>query len=197
MAKPQRAGFDAWLALHEHVLGGDQTARERVAVLLLDRVRGILRHERPLVDAQVINDAVEDAIVHYIQSPWRYDPSLARLDTFIVADARHRLRHALRADARRRLRDDRAARRDEPTRLAPDVYADMPEDMLARLIEQAATGRERAFLQAKARGERSTTVLAQILGLSGLSPVDRQRAVKRTADRLLARMKRLARSGKP
>jgi RNA polymerase sigma-70 factor (ECF subfamily) len=195
IAKTGPSDEERMVRLHDAVLRRDPIAREVLALLLLHRCWRILKHERPWLDANTINDAVEDAVLHYLEAPECFDPSRARLDTFIVRDAMHRALHAVRADERRRRRDVHMAPRNYGTVPEPDDAADSPEDLLAALIRGVATGSEREFLEAKAHGEHQTSVLAAILGFEGLPVVDQRRAVKRVTDKLIVRMRRFVKSG--
>jgi RNA polymerase sigma factor (sigma-70 family) len=192
--KTQVADRQRLLALHDEVVRQNLAAREVLTLLLLTRCSQILKRERPFLDPTVVSDVVEDAVLHYLSAPERYEPSRAGLDTFILHDARYRILHAIRSDQRRRRRDSTVTRGDPAAVPEPDTEGDRNDGLLAILIPKVANGRERAFLEAKAHGERRTSALAEILGLPQLSASDKRRAVKRVADKLLLRLRRLVKS---
>lgn len=87
-----------------------------------------------------------------------------------------------------------ASLRDDTKVPESELRADYSSELLERLITTVATGRERIFLEAKAHGERRTSVLGEILGVGGLSAGEQRRTVKRVADKLLQRLRRLVKS---
>jgi hypothetical protein len=194
MAKTRPSDLERLVSLHDAALRRDPIAREVLALFLLHRCRRILRHVWPWLDFNTVNDAIEDALLHYLGAPECFDPSRARLDTFIVRDAMYRALHAVRADKRRRRRDARMMPRNEATVPETDSVTDSRENLLTGLMRRVAGGRELEFLEAKAHGEHRTRVLAAILGLAGLSAIDQRRSVKRVTDKLLVRMRRVVKS---
>lgn len=191
-----RLGDAELLALHHAWLRGDGAAREQLAIVLLDTGRRSLRRKAVGVDVCIVDDAVEDAIVHYLAEPRRYKETLARLDTFISVDARHRMLNAIRSEARRRRHHVQLDPSTEPP--APpvgDVEA-LPQFAARDLIERSASGPERAFLDARAHGERRTAVLARLLELNGLTVPEERLAVKRVSDKLMLRLRRLAKGAR-
>jgi DNA-directed RNA polymerase specialized sigma24 family protein len=93
------------LSLQQDAALGDQRAREDVAEYLLGRITGILETELRGVDASIINDAAEDAVLSHLGQPAPYQPSLARLDTFLTRAAKWRVYDALRRERRRLWRE--------------------------------------------------------------------------------------------
>lgn len=186
--------------LHESVLAGDPRAMEGVAESLLRRCERIVKRRLPLLDADAAADVVEDALLRYMKQPTRYDPGLARLDTFIVRDATYLALHVLRSQRLRNLRHPQLTERMQACYCSRYSHcADASEDIglasasaLPSLINRVSTGRERAFLLAKARGERRTSVLAAILGCQVSAPIEQRRIVKQVSDKLVARLRRLA-----
>jgi hypothetical protein len=184
---------DDLVVLHKGVLRGDASSRERLAAVLLKVVPRILRREMPYIDGHIVNDGVEDALMSYFGVPSRYDPLRARLDTFIVTDARRRIHHELRSMGRRRLREARFVRTDDLLWPDEEYRAARVDVILRRLIAAVAQGQERALLEAKVDGERRTDVLAAILGVAAASTKERRLAVRRAVDKLKARLRRLLR----
>lgn len=180
------------LKLHTRLLGGDAKAFDEVPVLLHLLERSLRVRYPGCRDQAAINDAAEDAILIYLASPERFDPARARLDTFLGVIAGRRLLHYIRTDVRRRRRETATW----TETVEPAAPSDQPPniDVLFALIDEAAQGPERDFLLAKAHGERSTERLGSILGLDGLSDNQSRQTVKRTSDRLMIRLRRLARS---
>ena len=187
---------DQLLLLHRGVLVGETAAHEEAAEVLLRYCRPLLRHQKPGADEAILNDALEDAVIYYLQHPSTYDASRAQLTTFIVSCAANRACRFQRREAHYRCLLARQVGQlavCEPTPL--DCSTLSPEARLRALINNVAKSeQERKFLEARAHGERHTGVLAGLLGCSTL-PLQRQRVVvKRTADRLFARLRRRARA---
>jgi hypothetical protein len=177
------------IQLHTAVLGGYLAAIELLTAILLNSGRRILRPRFSNVDVAIINDAVEDAILRYLVAPYRYDVTRARLDTFILGDARHRVLHCLRAERRRLQHQQLLIPTAHPWGLA-EASDNASDERAAAMLNAVAVGQERAFLVAKLRGERRTVALAHILGAAHLPKPEQARVVKRAADRLRARLRR-------
>jgi DNA-directed RNA polymerase specialized sigma24 family protein len=189
-------------ALHLRVLNGDQTAREQLCAILLERARCRLRRTFWTIEPTLIDDGIEDALMHYLKDPAAYNPRRSALDDWIALTARCRILDALRKQVAR-LRNEAPIPNDLPAELHVQ-RARGPEDenyplKKAVLLASAADEREREYLLAKLRGERDTARLAALLGKDHLSSGDRRDAVKRLWDclriRAVRRWKRLLATG--
>jgi hypothetical protein len=61
--------------LHEGVIAGEPGALDELASRVLRDVPPRLRRRFPLASADIVTDAVEDAILEYAANPSRFDPS--------------------------------------------------------------------------------------------------------------------------
>lgn len=179
------------LALHRELIVNHLQNREELAAYLLRRVRRLLKRRMPGLDLAIVNDAVEDAILGYLQRPELYKPSCSRLDTFILLAARRdalnmirRLQCRHRAEGIAASMQPRLYQMDEVGLFAGRCPA------VVDWLGVARTDAERAFLKARLAGERRTRQLACILGLSTNDPLEERRLVKRTRDRLHLRFRR-------
>jgi hypothetical protein len=171
--------------LHAGVLRDDREAIEAVGKVVFDRAFRVLRGHWRGVDSDLINDAVEDALLAYFGAPGRYDSSRARLDTFIVAMASHRLRTLLRSQRRRRIAEERLSK----SAITPAMV--LLTDRVRTAVRVKLTDSERRFLEARMAGERRTPELARLIGSDDV-PIDQQRLiVKRMTERLRLRLRRL------
>jgi|SRR5579862_2351673 len=176
--------------LHHLLLTGDALAREELCGYLLLHVVRILRGRLPTLDLASINDAVEDAVLDYLSRPSNYDPNRARIDTFITTVAIRRALN-LQRRARRRQAAESSFAAEQPV-LAFKETVDQGEVLTFELLRRVCDTRtEWAFLRARLSGQHHTQDLAEILGLGDLSLEGKRRAVKRMADRLGSRVRRL------
>lgn len=103
---PPRPSIDARsvLRLHERVLLGDCRAADEVASHLISLAPSELRRMHR-VDAAIVAEAVEDAILDYLASPDKFNALKADLLRFIVIAASRNIADALRSERRRRARE--------------------------------------------------------------------------------------------
>jgi RNA polymerase sigma-70 factor (ECF subfamily) len=184
---------DTFLAHHRAVLRGDTKARETLSADLLSRVYRTLIRRMPATDPTLINDAVEDAILAYLENPNVYDPARSRLDTFITMAAAHRALNALRSQKRRIAAEERFGTSLITTPTPNHVVA--RESRIGDQIRRVVVNRsEHEFLLARNAGVRRTQDLASVLGVMHLPVSEQRRVVKRLTERLRARLRRLSRS---
>ena len=96
-------GTDALLVAR--LAAGDDHALAEAYDALAPAVHAVVL--RVLVDASSAQDVVQDVFVQLWTCPQRYDPTAAPLRTYLMVLARSRALDAVRADARRRARQER------------------------------------------------------------------------------------------
>src|SRR5579884_4403370 len=78
--------------LHARLLRGDETASAELIALYLPYITGALRSALPQQwDEDAYVDAATDALFEYVKRPEIFDPSKARLGTYLVMSARANL----------------------------------------------------------------------------------------------------------
>jgi RNA polymerase sigma-70 factor (ECF subfamily) len=193
--------------LHRRLLDRDPIAPAQLAELVLYPLTTRLRARFPEVpDPALIDDAAADAVLNYAARPEQFDPTKRSLFGYLQMSAGGDLKNALDALRRRQLREesldvvelhpDRRNRvsmaSDYPTTLEDEVVSNLASQGLMAQVRAAAETRQDAMvLQMMIDGERRSDRFAEALGLEGLSPDERRRAVKRHKDRLKKRIERL------
>jgi RNA polymerase sigma-70 factor (ECF subfamily) len=182
--------------LHERIVRAEVTAYDEMVAYLFDPLCRGLTRRMPKVDPAIINDAVEDVLLDYLRRPGAYRPGLSRLDTFLSLAAIRDVLNSIRREARRSAAHRAAS--DEALHCGRGVVSpqiDVLELPKALQITRTWASREQAFLAARIGGEKSTAVLARLLGAESEPALVQRRQVKRMTDRLRVRLRRLATRG--
>jgi RNA polymerase sigma-70 factor (ECF subfamily) len=177
------------MSIHSRVVGGDEVAREEIASLLVSLLSTRLRRLRPGVDGALVEECVHDAVLDYLRTPGRFDPSRSRLDTFVAVAARRNLIDRLRHEKRPNKYEvplDTLEEYSLPVSLPVGV-----DDSPRRISRLARSESEVAYLKARLHGEQRAEALARVMGLGELSLQEQRRHVKRVRDRLKRRAQRL------
>ena len=161
---------------------------------------------RKTVDDILVQDAVTDALLAYVQEPTKYDPTKSGLLSYLSMSAYGDYLNMV-------AREQRRAKRQVPIetveqRLEAGNYwvEDVEETVLRNLgtlnneersqiqmkiIEQFPDPRDRQLLRLLLDGERKTAAYSTVLGIQESDPTEQRRIVKRNKDRLTKRMERL------
>lgn len=183
--------------LHADVCGGDPTASSRVFTVLLDPLIDWLSfrwsNER---DAERVRDFAIDSIIGYLESPERYDPARASLLTYLRLDAHGDLLndHDRRQRQGKRLQETDVELEDEIRNSSTDEYPSDREEPELRLVdvrEALPDERDRRAVFLMMEGERSTEAFAEVWELTDLPAPQQVAEVKRSKDRVKARLRRL------
>ncbi len=191
-------------AAHDRLVAGDRVASEELASLLLDPLLARLRRRWPRwKHTDVLHDAAVDVMLDYLQAPERYDPGSGPLLRWLEVAAHRDLTNTYRSARQRQavelvplsaVGDPKRAPHEIPNgaapmgqaRLAPDpANAERLDGLGAwRRVRQACPDKsERELIWACwVEGERSTEVLANILGVDHLPVEQRRRRVKDARD---------------
>src|SRR5262245_56469958 len=87
-------------ALHTRVLARDPTANADLCDACLERLRRSLQPAFRAVDEHLIDEAVERALLDYLENPNRYDPSRSPLRRYLSMLARRDLLSLLKREGR-------------------------------------------------------------------------------------------------
>ncbi len=172
--------------LHERILLGDSGAIDTlVRVFLLDGRRR-LRWRFPHADPQQVEQAVEDAILHYIRNPAEFNAACGTsLSSFLALTAWRRLANAVKSEGRRKRREAMYASSKMIERNSPIEVIELHRTVVDRLLEREADLPMRAALSAWLEGNRSTAPFAGLPCWLGLQPRELAREVKRRKDRFV------------
>lgn len=186
--------------IHQRLLAGDPTASYDLCAHYLDRLCRMLQGMNSQVDADLVSDAVTDALLDYSAHPARFNPAKRSLAGYLLMSAQGDLRNLLRARKRERqelpLNEDVENASRDRNRLAGT--GESPDDILDSLIVEecrqqvmalAQNDEERIVLQLMMDGERETGVFLDQLGWQG--PRDElSTRLYRMKDRLVKRVRR-------
>ncbi len=181
--------------LHARFVAGDEAARDELAARLLESTTRIVRSRFPRTDPCLLSEAAEDAVLKYLNDPTKFDSRRSGLQTYIARLAFNRAFDLLRRDERR-LRVESTVKETLGRSLAtgePAKFELMPGTSTNRIDLSALplTAPQRALLEARMERERRTPVLAAIIGAGERPIIEQRAAVKRMADAVHARLRRL------
>ena len=197
---------EAILALHKRLLDGDRVASEEAARLLLVPLADETQRQYPLLDDQLVADAVVDALLDYFEEPGRADAGDDRGPwTFLKQAAWRNAANLHRGGKRRQQREQRWTGETDSSRVADgsalgkliegEDQADR-DRRVKELMALLADDGDRAVLRLRLNGERTLDAFAIALGITGL-PTDKQRRiVKQAKDRIDKVVKRARRRSK-
>lgn len=185
--------------LHKRLIDGDVTASAEIAEYLLPKLTRQLKRKFPDVyDADLIDTAVADALLSYLDKPNRYDLTKQSLAGYLLMSAKGDLLNALRM----KKIDENTLRLLESVELNTDIseesIGDIVEDEIS--VEEEVTWRlssiwaqietvlpdlkDQEIAKLLLNGVRETRVYAAILDISQLDPEEQKNIVKRHKDRI-------------
>jgi RNA polymerase sigma factor (sigma-70 family) len=170
---------------------GTPTAREELAVRYLPLLMHFLARAFPRVAADLRDDAADRALIDFLCSRHRFDPTRATLGTYLRVAARRDLLNLL--DRERRVRrgiplDSGAEPADHRNNTRDDELAWDHPRLAAELA--AFDTQERVAYELILGGVRDTATFARRLNLEHLPAAERVNAVKRVKDRVKRRLVR-------
>lgn len=202
------SGVDSW---HRELLAGDRRHVEELTRLLMHYARPVLYRRFPRVDRTVIDDSIENAILAYLRLPHRFQDHRAQLTTFISVIATSKVLTRLQREKRRVARMSRVAaelaararceqvsssngpREDRGNSRAPSNGVVGSGTGLAFVVRVVTPERWlRRFLCARLRGERAREQLASFIGVKELAADIQRNRLKRAADLIRVRVKRIS-----
>lgn len=181
------------LALHERVLAGDSVAPVDVFQGLMDPLIKALRYDLPCTQDEAYDSGV-DALLAYLEEPGRYNRDRGRLSTYLMDIAKKRAIDRLRSRSATERREHTYAATVELGRSNPKASVEQQieaHELWQRVEEAVPSERDRRALKLILTGERSASALAEALDITGRSPLEQRREVKRHRDRLMRILERL------
>ena len=167
------------------------TAREEIAARFLPLLMQFLARTFPRTAPELRDDAADRALIDFLRSPSRFDPTRSGLGAYLRLTARGDLLNLLEAERR--------ARRGIPLGLVaePADYRNMMRDEEITWDDPRLATELRAFdadeqttFELMLKGTRETAAFAVRLGLAHLSAEEQTVAVKRLKDRVKKRLVR-------
>lgn len=179
---PDRVDFEQ---LHELVLAGDEAAVETTAREATRVLSTAFSRLYPREDPDAIGGAVDDALVGYVSDPRQFNPSRAKLLTWLGNIVKHRLIDRWRREQTRRIDERRIdAQTPRPSQATPEQDLETAEERALnrqRILAVAKSPTDRAFLEARLDGA-SVQEQAKAAGAGELPLATARRLVNRRAD---------------
>lgn len=187
---------DPSFSLHHRLTAGDLTASAEIAELYLPIVTDRLVRIFPHVDdAHLLDTAVEDAILNYIEKPSQYNTEKLKLESYLVMSAKWDLINLLASQ-----KTDSLVNLAEIVELLDDDLEQGIELIDSQDVEEIVSNRlsltwkklqsflpdlvDQEMTLAMMEGIRETEVYAEILGVGELSVEEQRQIVKRNKDRI-------------
>jgi DNA-directed RNA polymerase specialized sigma24 family protein len=148
------------------------------------------------MDPHYVQESIHDAMLDYLQRPWRFNPSRGgSLRTYLLMAASRNVSNMLRSARRCKVRDAQWLRERERLADNPCLLLDGIGQTQGTRLETRLSGlsrREQQALAAWLDGETRTDVLASLLEDLGAPGGDPRRLVKRFKDKMIKRIQRHA-----
>lgn len=187
---------DPGFSLHQRLVAGDLTASAELAELYLpivtDRLERIFPH---IDDTHLLDTAVEDAILNYIERPSQYNPEKLKLESYLVMSAKWDLINVLVSQKK-----DILVNLAEIVELTDGDIEQGIELIDPQEVEEIVSNRlsltwrklqsflpdpvDQEMILAMMEGTRETGLYAEILGIGELTIVEQRQIVKRNKDRI-------------
>lgn len=192
------------LAIHQRLVDGDPTASAAVFEMMLRPLRGYLlnRHSSEL-DGETVRDIAVDALMLYVRSPERFDPSRAGLFRYLTLIADRNAQDAIRRRARQPrefepLVEDRLLPTNSLSESASTLtsgHTQLRIDAIA-IVERhkreiCSDPGDEDILALILQGEIETAAFARAMGLDDPDGALARRAVLRAKDKIKRRLRRL------
>lgn len=191
-------------ALHQRCLDRDPVAAAQVCELYLPiLLEKVARRWPNTPDPHAVETAVHDALMNYIEHPSRYDPTRLTLLSYLVMSAKGDVANS---EAARRTRAGReislmqrvaelADESEEEIELQADDDVEatvlaQDSETLRRLVELFPSPIDLYVVELMLEGVRRTESYAIVLQITRQSPVEQERTVKKTKDRIRAKIRR-------
>ena len=192
------------LAIHHRLLEGDPTASaELFETMLKPLTRYLLSGHSSDLDRETLHDLAVDALMLYVRSPERFDPSRAGLFRYLTLIADRNAQDALRRRRRRPgefepLVEDRLLATNslsESTDRLTSRHAELRADAIAIFErykpEICSDPGDEDILALILSGETETAVFARALGLHDPDGAQARPVVLRAKDKIKRRLRRL------
>ena len=181
------------VTLHQRVLAADPVAPADLFAHLVEPLVRVVQHDLGC-DPDTARDSAIDALFDYLSAPAAYQQDKGRLCTFLVQIAKHKAIDRIRTRSAEVRREREFGSLVEVREPAPNEVMERSaeaQELWQKIERVVPDGRDRLALALILDGERSTETLAEALGIQDLTPLERQRDVKRHRDRLVKTLERL------
>lgn len=200
-----RAVQQRLVALHQALLDRDPVAPADFAECALPLLHSDMRSRHSGIDADLITEACDEAVLDLCQHPERWDPERgANLRTYLSMAATGDIRNALKAAGRRGKVEIPRGPADvlkvldsvELSKSGRNITAEavMSEDevgaVLVRYAHLVPEQDEREVLKLMIMGERDEAVFSVAMRISDLPELEKRRRVKQMKDRIKKRFQR-------
>jgi hypothetical protein len=180
---------DPHLAEHRRLLDGDHGARERLAVALLREVTPVVSRIVWPADSGPVGQAMDDALMDYLNAPAKFDPTRGSLVNYVVTAAVRNVLNLQQAELRRTRAEGCAAAWFQIQRAQSRLAASM-SDIVTEMILTCCDAKEQAFAWAW-RERAGIDELAALAGLpDDAADATKKEVVRRVSERLRLRFKR-------
>lgn len=193
---------DDWLNdIHRRLLREDPTAPSELSVALLKPIISALsKRYKNLGDPHLIEEAAADAILSYVKSPTKFDPSRRKLFGYLIMSAEGDLKNSL-AKAKRRSRKEIPTENvelgivngneiaEEPATSDHAVSHELLNGIVDSLFDKPL---DRELAKMMLNGERSTERFSKAMGLDHMPAKEQRAEVKRNKDRIKKRLERFS-----
>lgn len=169
------------------------TALLEVMEEMAELLEWVLKRELGCSD-DAAHDHAFDAVFDYIARPESFDPTRARLRSYLVASAKHKAIDRLRSEqssARRGKEFDRHYRNSRISSERRMELVAQARELWQLVCQRLSDPRDQNFLTAILEGESNSEILAKILGGGDLPAEELQLYVKRNRDRIFKVLERL------
>jgi DNA-directed RNA polymerase specialized sigma24 family protein len=195
---------DRALALHQRLLASDPTASAELFETMLGSVEAHLvkRHSSAL-DREALRDIAVDALMSYVLSPEKFDPSKAGLYRYLTLIADGDVRDAIRSRSRqpRKLEPLVEDHRPPANSLAESEERLIPLNMEMRTDAMAVLKRyqhdictdpgDADVLALILKDEKESAAFARALGLDDPEDAEARKTVLQVKDKITRRLRRL------
>ena len=184
----RRSAYDHW---HGRLLQADRVARDELAAMLLADVSAIVRPSRQW-DSDALGEAIDRAILEYLDRPERFQPRLGYLPRFVARTAMNRMKDWQNHEFAQHRAEIRAGR--EWVRLWAEpslgAHSERGANLRALLRTTCSTTERQLLLSWYARHPLGE--LAALLGLPDAPTGTRSAQIHRAIARVRMRLRRQA-----
>lgn len=177
------------------------TASRQLLYAYQKPMQAILRQQFPVFDAEIVGDAVSDALLALIQKPERYDAEQGTVLNYLLHIGKHKLLDSLRAYQRKNSVDyvggnvELALVEEKQYREGNFAEPMDREDSLPSEVEQLLQAilpdpRDRKIWELICQGRTSVADYATLLGITHLAISEQKAEVKRQRDRVQKKVRR-------
>ena len=199
-ARARREEDATLLALHASAINGDAHALDKLCERILPELEYSVSLKARRAERDWVHDAVQEAVLEFRASPRRFDRTRGvSLTAFLWVAAYRNLLNRMDRERRRTWHTvsiaDGTLEAVAPS-VVPDYDRDLDLQKALLAVWRGLSNAERRVFQLLRQGEQRADVLAQAAGAPDLKIPEQRLVVKRIANRIFQRMRRLRRGPK-